>query len=168
MFGWFRNWQKGRRMARMVSAGAIFAYWDGQAVRYGDPFRLWRDLTQDEKVNLDRLLPEVDDADGKAIDEIIGHVCNVFGVTKWDEQTQTGLTDLELLNLLGNVLRWTNIVKKNSNHGPTSRPASPAATSSTSPEPPSETTNASSGSISIEIGKTPAKPTPSSEPSETH
>ena len=58
MFSFLTRWRKRRRLAAMVRAGAVFAYWDGTRVRYGDPFLIWRALTQDPKVNLQRLLPE--------------------------------------------------------------------------------------------------------------
>jgi hypothetical protein len=167
MFALFDRWRKKRRTARMLAAGAIFSYWDGQKFRYADPFKLWRDLTQDEKVNLERLLPEADDADGRAVDALVAHVCRVFGVTRWDEAARSGLTDLELLHLLQSTLRWTAFVKKNSSPGPTLPPATAAATSSASPGPPNPTRSASSDCTSTATARRPAGPTPPSARSAT-
>ncbi len=167
MFSWFKTWRNRSRMKKMVAAGAIFPYWDGQRVRYGDPFKIWLALTQDEKVNLQRLLPEVDEVQPKAIYQALAHVCKVFDVTRWDEATQSGLTDLELLALLNNVLSWTNLVKKNSRPGLTSPPATPVSTSSPSPASPQPTRNSSSDSTSIASDKRPGGPTPVCEPSAT-
>ena len=166
MFNWLKTWRKRRRLKAMIASGAIFPYWDGEKTRYGDPFLIWRSLTQDEKVNLDRLLPEVDDAQNAAVQTAVDHVCKVFDVRRWDPATQSGLTDLEILNLLGSVLRWTAFVKKNSSPGPTSPPAT-APASSTSPAPPSETRNASGDSTSTSTAPKPAAPTPCCEPSVT-
>src|ERR1017187_6224960 len=143
MFTWFREWKKRRHMARMVSAGAIFAFWDGRKIRYGDPFRIWRDLTQDEEVNFDRLMPEIDDASSPAITTALNHVCKVFKVERWDEEKQAGLTDLQLLHLLSDVLRWTAFVKKKPSPGATS-PPSTESPSSTFPADLPETPNFSS------------------------
>ena len=142
----------------MTKAGAVFPYWDGRGVRYGDPFSIWRALTQDPQVNLERLLPEVDEGQADAVDAILAHVCRVFGVSRWNADAQSGLTDLEILNLLGSVLRWTAFVKKNSSPGPTSPPATVTA-SSISPPPPPETRNASSDSGSTASANTSAAAT---------
>ncbi|MGO9108539.1 MAG: hypothetical protein ACLP9L_04835 [Thermoguttaceae bacterium] len=158
MFNLIARWRKQRRLAAMLKAGAVFSYWDGQRVRHADPFKLWRELTQDPDVNLERLLPEVDAADGKAIDTAIAHVCKVFAVTRWDETAQTGLTDLELLNLLGGVLRWTAFVKKNSSPGQTSPPVT-APASSIGPEPPSATKSVCGACTSTATDSKPARPT---------
>jgi len=166
MFAFIKAWREKRALARRAAAGAIFPYWDGAKVRYGDPFRIWRDLTQDPKVNLERLLPELDEGNRDAVETALAHVCAVFRVHRWHEANRTGLTDLELLNLLGEVLRWTNFVKKNISPGPTSPPAT-AATSSASPELQGETRSASSDSTSAASDSMPAGPTPSTEPSAT-
>jgi hypothetical protein len=153
-------------MAKLVAAGAIFAYWDGCKVRYADPFRIWRELTQDEKVNFDRLMPEIDDAESPAITTAVEHVCKVFAVKRWDEATQTGLTDLQLLHLLGDVLRWTAFVKKKPSRGPTS-PTVAADTSSVGQADQPSTPNSSSASTSTETESKPAEPIPSSAPCAT-
>ena len=56
-------------------------------------------------------------------------------MSRWNADSESGLTDLEILNLLGQVLRWTAFVKKNSSPGPTLPPATAAASSTPQPPP---------------------------------
>ena len=167
MFGFVRKWRQARRMKQMIAAGAVFGFWDGRQIRYADPFRIWRELTQDEQVNLERLLPEMDDMQCPAIETALAHTCKVFGVARWNETTQTGLTDLEILNLLRDVMEWTAYIKKNSSPGRTSPPSTPAPTSSASPAPPSATSNVCSACTSTASDRPPAEPGQSTAPSAT-
>lgn len=138
------------RTRRLVQSRAILAYWDGQRVRYGDPFAIWRNLTQGEP-NLQLLAPYVDQGQEPETSQYLAKVCAAFGVQRWDDATQTGLPDWQIVGLVGQLANYQELVKKNASPGPTS-PESMDSESSTGQEPPAETSKSSgdSGSTSTE------------------
>ena len=131
----------------------VLPYWNGTRQVYGDPFKLYRDLMHGADFVIDDyLIADVDAGKEPQTTKIIEHVCKVFGLTRWNAETCTGVTDLEVVGILLKVFSWTNQVKKNSSPGPTS-PPSTEQESSTSPAGPSETPNASSDSGSTDSEK---------------
>jgi hypothetical protein len=142
----------------MVQSRDIFEYHDGEKIRYGDPFAIWRGLTQDPVINLERISPDVDAGKEPETSQFLDLIRRVFGVTKFDEATGTGLTDWQTLALVNHLRSYTKVVKKNSNSGRTS-PESTEPKSSNGPEPQNEITNASGDSTSTPAASEPEKPT---------
>jgi hypothetical protein len=52
----------------------------------------------------------------------VGVVARVFGVSRWDDSSQTGLTDWEVLDLFGDLNEYLLAIKKKYSPGPTSPP----------------------------------------------
>ena len=90
----------------------LFGYWDGQKVRYADPFRLWRTLNSQTDVDIQAAAPMVDQGKEPETTQVIECLANVFGVQRWEGTTQTGLTDWEILNLLGDLDNYLLTIKK--------------------------------------------------------
>ena len=146
------------RLQSMLEARDIFEYHDGEKIRYGDPFAIWRGLTQDPEINLERISPDVDAGKEPETSQFLDLIRRVFGVQQFDEATGTGLTDWQTLALVNHLRAYTKVVKKNSNSGQT-LPESTEPRSSNGPAPRNETTNASGDSTSTPAASEPEKPT---------
>jgi hypothetical protein len=143
MFRWFF---RKRRLRAAIKTRAIFAYFDGERTRFGDPFLIWRTLTQDKEINLERVQPYAIEGREPEASQYIGLVRRAFGAKPFDPATGTGLTDWQTLELVSHLNVYTVEVKKNSNSGQNS-PPSTASESSTGPQPQEEVTNACGDSI---------------------
>jgi hypothetical protein len=154
----FQLFGPGRRLRKLIRTRAIFKYHDGERTRYGDPFAIWRTLTQDPVINLERIQPDIDKGKEPETSQFIALVRKAFDVKPFDEATGTGLTDWQTMELVGLLRDYTVAVKKNSSPGPTS-PASTESASSTGPAAPSEPTNSSGDSTSTSPGSVPGGPT---------
>jgi len=105
------------RARRNVSRG-LFPYHDGTRQRWGDPFTIYRKLKSSD-VDLGQIGDAVDRQEEPETTQALGLVTEAFGVQRWNDEGQTGLTDLEILALpvlLGNYLEG---VKKNTGTGST-------------------------------------------------
>jgi len=145
-------------VATLLDEKAIFQYYDGQRVRYGDPFAIWRALTQDPEINLDRIAPEDDSGHEPETSQFLSLLRRVFDVKPFDEASGAGLTDWQTLNLVGHLRAYTVQVKKNSRPGPTSPPNTDSV-SSTGQEPQNEPTNACGDCTSTQDAPKPSVPT---------
>ncbi len=105
------------RARRNVSRG-LFPYHDGVRQRWGDPFTIYRRLKSGD-VDLGQIGDAVDRQEEPETTQAIKLVCNAFDVTPWDDGTETGLTDMEILDLPKSMGDYLGGVKKNSNTGST-------------------------------------------------
>lgn len=118
----------------------FFQYFDGQRDRFGDPFAIWRAIASHPTVNFADAASAIDEGREPETTQAIVALCEIFGVTRWDEATGTGLTDWEVANLFGDFSDYLDALKKNTNSGPiSSAPSEPE--SSTPQEPPDEPEN---------------------------
>lgn len=149
MLKWFFSWRKKRRdsrqLAELVAARAIMPFWDGKEVRYADPFAVWRTLTQDPNVNLERAEADVEQGIEPTTTQVLDLICRAFGVRRWDPKTNTGLPDWHVIGLLRYLAAYTEAVKKNTSDGPISSPPMDS-TSSTGQADPDAVTKSSGDS----------------------
>jgi hypothetical protein len=132
----WKNWRINRQRL-------LFPYWDGSRKRLGDPLRIWRTITTDSTIDLEAMAPLVDLNREPATSLMLAAICRAFGVEKFDQDTNTGLTDWEILRLLWSLESYMLALKKNINPGQNLPPSTDSA-SSTVPDAPSEDTNSSS------------------------
>jgi hypothetical protein len=136
----------------------IYSYHDGEKWRRADPFLLWRKLLHHPTVNLVEILPLAELGSEPETTQAVETVAEAFGVTRWEERSQSGLLDWEILRLVNDFERWMAALKKNTSLGPISPPATGSA-SSNSQGPQNHATSSPSGSGSIPGGPTPGRPT---------
>lgn len=105
----FRFWRLRRR--------GLFLYFDGTRRRWGDPFAIYRALTNSE-VDLEALAPEVDEQKEPATSQVLKVLCEAFDVQRWDDKTHTGLTDNEILALIEQLDAFAEGAKKKRSPGP--------------------------------------------------
>lgn len=98
----------------------LLSYWDGEHTRRADPFRLWRQLMNHPRANLVDMAPLVDQGHEPETTIVIEALAEVFAVKRWNGEF--GLTDWEILNLLGALDEFLVALKKNTSPGPISPP----------------------------------------------
>lgn len=159
MLCWFRGcrWRSRR----------LFRYWDGRRWRYGDPFVLWRAIVNHPTVNFENALPLVDEGQEPETSQVIAALYSIFDVAAWNEQQGTGLTQWEVLGVLGSFNEYLESLKKSTSPGPISSPPTEWTPSSASPAAPDPAESASSASGSTPSASTPDAATTSSAPSAT-
>lgn len=102
IFAWLRaRWQRRER--------AIFAYWDGRALRRVDPLLAWYSMLDDPQFNLDRHPAGVDRGERESIEITAGMVRRVFRVLPLNQQ---GLTEQECLQLFLDFMAYWAGLKK--------------------------------------------------------
>lgn len=109
----------GRSTARRQRQRELFEYWDGEKLRRGDPFRLWRALNNHSKMNLENA-PLVDKGEEPETTIFVKAIAEVFNVKRWDGES--GLTDWEMLRLLFDFSDFNIALKKNTSPMPISSP----------------------------------------------
>lgn len=142
------GWRARRRLAQR----GLFRYHDGQRIRWGDPFALWRGLVNHPEMNLETMAPLVDEGQEPETSIVLNATAEVFGVQRWDSQAGAGLTDWEILGLLTALQEYLAALKKNTSPGRTSAEPTGPPPCSDFPGPPSQATSASSDS-----GSTPSE-----------
>lgn len=105
------------RARRNVSRG-LFPFHDGTRQRWGDPDTIYRNLASG-KVALSQIADAADRHEEPETTQAIELICGAFGVQRWDDRNQTGLTDLEVLDLPVLLARYLESVKKNTSTGST-------------------------------------------------
>lgn len=118
--------------SRRLRQRGLFSFWDGSRQRYADPFKVWREIASNPDLNLEEMAEDIDKGEEPATSIAIKAVCQAFGVERWSDESHRGLTDWELLNLLGDFQGYLELLKKSGSLGPTSSPAMDSE-SSTSP-----------------------------------
>jgi len=157
MWKWLKSWKHRRSLNKRL----LFHYHDGERERLGDPFLLWRRLMNHDKLDLERMGPAVDDGEEPETTIFVESVAEVFGVKQWDETTQSGMTDWEIVDLVSQMHVFFDGLKKNISPGLTP-PEPTASESSTLTEPPTEATKPSSDSGPAPSESSCEKPTESS------
>ena len=114
---------------------------------YADPFKVWRDILNHAKFNVETMAHLVDEGAEPETTVCVEAMCEIFGVTRWNAENTTGLTDMEILTLLDRFDRYLSDVKKNSSLGATSSVPTDSE-SSTSKEAQTPATNCSSDATS--------------------
>lgn len=138
----FRWWRK----RKLLKTGGLLRFYDGRRWRYGDPFAIWRVLqNQPTTMQVGYLEQFIPTGKEPECSQLIELTCQAFGATRFDPQTEQGLTDSEVIQLLFTFARYVADVKKNISPGPIS-PGPTDSESSASPEPPSEPMSACSDS----------------------
>ncbi|WP_321376933.1 hypothetical protein [Trichococcus shcherbakoviae] len=114
--GFLANYFRKRDIRRWERDRFLFEYYDGKQVRRGDPFRLQRELQNHPKMNLIDMAPFVDQGREPETSICLEATAEIFGVKRWDGES--GLTDWEILGLLGELSGYLNALKKNTSPGP--------------------------------------------------
>jgi hypothetical protein len=98
----------------------LFSYWDGNRVRRADPYRLSRELQGQKELDLIAVAPLVDEGKEPETTQFVSVIAAVFGVERWNDSTQSGLMDWEILDLFRDFNGYLLNIKKKYNPGPTS------------------------------------------------
>ena len=114
-----RDWWRRRRQEKRR---LLLEYWDGQRTRKADPWYLYRALLSQQEVDIVAVAPLVDQMQEPETSQVVGVIARAFQVHRWDPVTQTGLTDCEILNLMGDLDAYLLAVKKKFSVGPTLQP----------------------------------------------
>lgn len=112
------RWPFGFLRARRNVSRGLFPYHDGTRQRWGDPFTIYRKLKSGD-VDMGQIGDAVDRQEEPETTQAIELISGAFAVQRWSDESQTGLTDMEILTLpvlLGNYLEG---VKKNTSTGST-------------------------------------------------
>lgn len=120
---------------RRLRKRAFFRFHDGHGWRYVDPFKAWRDYQNHPTFDFASKLEYVDRGDQEETENCLAALCEIFGVTRWDEKTLSGMTDWEILNVFDNLLLYLDALKKNTSAGPiSSEPTEPGSSISPAPQ----------------------------------
>jgi len=84
--------------------------------------RLWRALLNHPKLNLETIGPLLDCAKEPESSDALQALAEIFGLTRFDAKTGSGLPDLEMLDVAGRFNEYMDVVKKNIAPGPTPPP----------------------------------------------
>ena len=106
---WFKkkNTDEGKR---------LFSYWDGSKYRRVDPYVTWRLYCNHE--GIDHESGElIDQGIEPFVTDFINALCEIFDVERWDDKTETGLTEQEIVGLTCELAEWFDSVKKNGDGG---------------------------------------------------
>lgn len=147
---------------RKLSERELFRFHDGQQVRYGDPFRIYRSIINDQRIDIAREQPLIDAGSEPETTKALAVLCDAFGVTQWDGET--GLSDWEILALLTQFTDYMEALKKNGNESATLSPTTDS-TFSNSPVCPSAATSSYLPSNSMPNESPSAEATETSWPS---
>ena len=120
-------------------AKRLFQYWDGSETRSCDPFFTWRKYEHHEGIDHDSL-ELVDKNIEPFTTDFVSALCDVFNVSRYDEATETGLTELEIMDLVNQLSQWFEDLKKNGD-GSLILSEHTDSPPSISPEPQIEATN---------------------------
>jgi hypothetical protein len=89
----FLKWWRGRKRQ-------IFRYFDGSKMRAKDPIAVMEDIASDQTFRPGIHTMLLEKGDPEAIEVTIQMTVRVFGIQLWDEETEAGLTRVEVLNLM--------------------------------------------------------------------
>jgi len=142
MFRWLRNLVSRRRTAPRRD---IFVFRDGTQDRRLDPWNAWIKLWTDPDCDFKTQMPLCAQGDPEASRAIEALTRRVFGVQEFDPATGSGMTLLELHDLLGRFSIYIRDLKKKLGILPT--PSRPTGSGS-SETPPDSTTRPASDSSS--------------------
>ena len=146
-------WRKRQRQSQRM----IFRYHNGLSVIAADPLVIWRRIINNPGLQLDRCAAYINAGKEPESTEIVRSLCDIFGLRRYEPGTGLGLTDLELVDVLGDFVAYMDVVKKNISRGLTSpahgesrpsfdfqeAPTEPTKPASDSPSTPNEVNPAS-------------------------
>jgi len=104
MLRWYRRW-------RLTKEGALFRYYNGRRIVYGDVLSLYRRITTHE-ANIPALLDAVDAQQEPETTQFLNAVCDVFGLERYNEKTGRGLTEWEIIAVFVRFLELLESLKK--------------------------------------------------------
>lgn len=139
----------------------IFRFHDGQRQRAVDPMKVWFAMWSEEDIDLGRLLDRMAENELEAVKELLPIARKWFGIQEFNEDDESGMTDLEFCPILNSWFDYLFDLKKKRGQLPIpfrllqqQPPGSPSATkrSLDSSSTPSELPN--------EGHTTPFKPSP--------
>lgn len=141
-------------------ARALFGFWDGFRTKHVDPYQVHRRLhTHPDLPSFADYANLFDQGVEPEATQFITAIADTFGIQRWDDAKQTGLTDIEIVGILNDFYNWMDGVKKN---GPDSQTSSDATDSESSEAPsvPDSTMKpaSDSGSTSNESNSEPPTP----------
>lgn len=122
----------------------IFRYFDGEKERGADPLRAHRAFLEHPTFDIAKHPYGVDAGDPTATRISVDAICDVFHVKRWDDETQTGLPEYEILDLFIQFYCYLDDLKKNTGLIPTSPPDTGLP-----PSPPPQDANTSDTSASV-------------------
>lgn len=120
----------------------LFRYFDGERMRAIDPLQAHYALNSHPKWNWDNA-PLIDEGDPEQQKIAVEAVCDVFGVSCYDDSTGKGLVSVEILGILYAFDAYCQAVKKKFSPGQTSPRPTESSVSHSVVVPP-ETTNSCS------------------------
>lgn len=106
---WLQAWREKRRQRDR----ALFSYNDGTRIRRADPAILWRDLLNHPKLDLETSMTLAESGEEPQASEVAEALSDVFQVSQWNSQTDTGLTRWELFDLVHQFDEYLSALKKN-------------------------------------------------------
>lgn len=98
---------------RQARHRGLFAYRDGARLRYGDPAVIWRKLLNHPKYEFANVVQLATVGQEPEYSQLLEIVSDAFGVQRWDEAEQTGLTEWGLVGLLQQFDEYLTALKKN-------------------------------------------------------
>ena len=98
----------------------LFRYFDGHKYCFADPYRVFRQIKEHKKFDLDAMADAIDQGDHEATELAVSTICEVFGVKRFEGSNGAGLTDTEMVGLLSDLLGYLEEVKKKYDPGPMS------------------------------------------------
>jgi hypothetical protein len=111
----FRRW-----LQRRIQRAFLFEYWDGSKLRRQDGERLWRRYATIPLFSDPLFLRAVQEGKPEETERFFEEIARFFDVPRYDDATNTGLTDEELARVYLNFLGWVEQKKTPRNALPTS------------------------------------------------
>lgn len=144
----------------------LYGYWNGHKTIWEDPLVLYKklmevgpELSVDIKVANSSMKGNIE-----ASNNMVEKIRTIFDIEPYDKNNprSSGLTQIQLADLLGHFMSYCEDIKKNSVGSPTSPPTSePSAPSSIASEEKDQPTKSALDSTSTEKESSTEKPTPS-------
>ena len=106
---WIKQWAERRRLRQR----ALFQYRDGTRTRYADPAVVWRAILNHPRYDFSAVSKLAGVGQEPEHSQLLEIVADAFRVQRWNEVDRSGLTEWELLELLGQFDRYLEALKKN-------------------------------------------------------
>ncbi|GAB4134107.1 MAG: hypothetical protein Kow0040_17370 [Thermogutta sp.] len=132
----FRRWYY-----RRLRKASMFRFWDGRRIRSADGLALWKRFLKDPTLTDPMILERTQQSDIEAVERFLDAAARLLGVSRYDPQTETGLTDLELSSIFSEFVDWVTQKKTLLGRWRTSSPTSdppPSSSPDSTPRPSSE------------------------------
>jgi hypothetical protein len=149
-----------RTPAEQPTERDIFRFHDGTRQRAMDPLKIWTAMWSDENIDVAKLLDRMSHNELESVNELIASARTWLKVPDYNEDDNTGMTDLEFCQVMYQWFEYVIQLKKKLGQLPIplrlSLPLSPGSPSAT---------KTSSDSSSTENESPGAEPTTASKPS---